>query len=648
MFDPNNPYQNVFMGQPYIRGVSTHMPQPMPGNITEPSLYPYQNNIPVEQYPQSYAEGGMVEKPKKHKKEKNNPYPSLAEMIRLQGKGEDSILAHINPLEAMMLMQIGGSGTVNPTTGLPQFGFLKGLRKAVSLPFKPFKAMMGKDSSVRNSPWVEPAPVGNDIVRYAENITAPAVPAAPVIPRKSTNEELLERFRNQMLGDQARLNSTNYVPYTGETVAPISPLTTRAQDLKNQWAARPSPYSNKIQSVLNRENIGFTPEQQQNMLEMLRRGTTSQDLATQRLNKQFGNNYGYEADRQNRLTGKIGTDIDRRLVNSGVNINNLSNELGILEGRRNANIANSFQNAGYAKEGRRNALTNQLEEFGNQERNFRNLRNQANRDAFNEEMQAPQRRLNIANQAVQNISPYISGPFEEMHPDKAAINNAQLQRIMNYYNTPYANYAGQRVVDIDPQTQSGYNQTLQFDPKYRDKFYNERKSLEKGFLTNPNLATQTYNNIPQNLEPLMANLDYMTKQQLKQEARGISGQHRMRGTYGSGVHKAQTEKAMRDILRRVQLEREGALTGVTRNQATLANEAEQNSLRKYNQMVGLGAKEFADNLGVHRNLVNSGNRQWAQKQELENAKLQNWYDQLNHELPVPDNNQLSKKYTMPV
>lgn len=81
---------------------------------------------------QNYAEGGMVEdRPRKEKKEKNNPYLSLAEMIRQQGKGEDTILAHINPLEAMMLKEMGGSGKINPITGLPQFGFLRNPLKAL-------------------------------------------------------------------------------------------------------------------------------------------------------------------------------------------------------------------------------------------------------------------------------------------------------------------------------------------------------------------------------------------------------------------------------------------------------------------------------------------------------------------------------------
>jgi hypothetical protein len=45
----------------------------------------------------------------------------LAEMIRRMGRGDDKILAHITPEEAAMLKEQGGSGTVNPLTGLLEF-----------------------------------------------------------------------------------------------------------------------------------------------------------------------------------------------------------------------------------------------------------------------------------------------------------------------------------------------------------------------------------------------------------------------------------------------------------------------------------------------------------------------------------------------
>jgi hypothetical protein len=53
-----------------------------------------------------------------------------AEALRQQGRGGDTMLAHINPQEAALLKRMGGSGTINPATGLPEF-FLKKAVKAV-------------------------------------------------------------------------------------------------------------------------------------------------------------------------------------------------------------------------------------------------------------------------------------------------------------------------------------------------------------------------------------------------------------------------------------------------------------------------------------------------------------------------------------
>ena len=45
----------------------------------------------------------------------------LAQLIRSQGRGRDTVLAHITPREAALLKANGGSGTMNPVTGLPEF-----------------------------------------------------------------------------------------------------------------------------------------------------------------------------------------------------------------------------------------------------------------------------------------------------------------------------------------------------------------------------------------------------------------------------------------------------------------------------------------------------------------------------------------------
>jgi len=44
-----------------------------------------------------------------------------ARQLQEHGRNGDTMLAHINPQEAQMLRQAGGSGSINPVTGLPEF-----------------------------------------------------------------------------------------------------------------------------------------------------------------------------------------------------------------------------------------------------------------------------------------------------------------------------------------------------------------------------------------------------------------------------------------------------------------------------------------------------------------------------------------------
>lgn len=50
-----------------------------------------------------------------------NDVTVLAKEIAKLGRGGDTILAHINPYEARVLELMGGAGTINPYTGLPEY-----------------------------------------------------------------------------------------------------------------------------------------------------------------------------------------------------------------------------------------------------------------------------------------------------------------------------------------------------------------------------------------------------------------------------------------------------------------------------------------------------------------------------------------------
>ena len=96
----------------------------------------------MDQY--AYAEGGLADIARR----------GYAEEIRRQGRNGDTILAHINPAEAKMLEAMGGSGEINPRTGLPEYGFSwKKLFKVAGkiLPFVPIPGLFGLSSLLTKS-----------------------------------------------------------------------------------------------------------------------------------------------------------------------------------------------------------------------------------------------------------------------------------------------------------------------------------------------------------------------------------------------------------------------------------------------------------------------------------------------------------------
>jgi len=57
---------------------------------------------------------------------------TIAQTLKNQGRGKDTMLAHISPSEARLLEKRGGVGTINPATGLPEYGLFEDIGNALS------------------------------------------------------------------------------------------------------------------------------------------------------------------------------------------------------------------------------------------------------------------------------------------------------------------------------------------------------------------------------------------------------------------------------------------------------------------------------------------------------------------------------------
>jgi hypothetical protein len=140
-----------------------------------------------------------------------------AQQLRSKGRGGDTILAHINPTEAAMLKAMGGSGTINPKTGLPEFGFFDNPVGAVT----------------------------NFLAAPSTAFSANAAPAAPAAPDYAGAATAQGQANIDAARATARLSNPNVtspygsqsVTFTGDTPNITQTLTPQAQKtLESQQA----------------------------------------------------------------------------------------------------------------------------------------------------------------------------------------------------------------------------------------------------------------------------------------------------------------------------------------------------------------------------------------------------------------------------
>jgi len=107
---------------------------------------------------QGYARGGLK---------------VAARRLQKAGRGGDSMLAHINPREALALRQMGGSGRSNPSTGLPEYktnwGQILGLIAPVAISsfFSPMVSKLGNALSFGKAGDALSSVIGNTVVGAA-------------------------------------------------------------------------------------------------------------------------------------------------------------------------------------------------------------------------------------------------------------------------------------------------------------------------------------------------------------------------------------------------------------------------------------------------------------------------------------------------
>jgi hypothetical protein len=108
--------------------------QPQYGFAPTMPMMPSMSDMPPAMMPtMNFKKGGIA----------SLSLPEMAEKVENAGRNGDTMLAHITPEEAGILQLLGGSGTINPYTGQPEY-FKKFFKKIIPKPIYKLGSKIGK------------------------------------------------------------------------------------------------------------------------------------------------------------------------------------------------------------------------------------------------------------------------------------------------------------------------------------------------------------------------------------------------------------------------------------------------------------------------------------------------------------------------
>ena len=333
------------------------------------------------------------------------------------------------------------------------------------------------------------------------------------------------------------------------------------------------------------------------------------------LQKEFRSSYD---DRVNRFQRKNDQDINRGLGEFRGKLGDISTLSSNLDQSSNQATAKALQGLSGQKQARRNLLIDNLEQFGKQKHALANLELQADKAAFDQEVQAPYEKADRLEEVLNRGNNAVRG---EIHPDLEGSMANQINQAMAAYNAPNQKYTGEMIAGSNPELDTSQELMGGLSSKFRDSFYPERKEL-KGRLSNADTSVSglALDKVPDAIRGQIDQLEYAGKKRLKSDLGTLSNKYTRLGQYGSPQHMKMAEERARE-LNQATLEQRNKLTeGGLKNQLQMQHQFNIGDIKQLGMLGDLGQQEFGDSIKNIRDLNRLGSTKWQNKQ-AENEEL---------------------------
>lgn len=421
--------------------------------------------------------------------------------------------------------------------------------------------------------------------------------------------ELQELAKKRLLEDRIKLSGTNYSPYPGKTVSPMSALTQRAEALEERRSKKGMPYGKSLDILANKESEGITQPDLQLLLNTLsdKHRNFNRDITGRRLDKQFGAAFD---PYRNKYDNRFQKDTRLRLDDTAVDLDSLNNEVKNLEkSNRYRTAFSALTNSSLSKQDRHNKLTGNLRDLGTQKHGINNMNLTAEQARFNAERREPYERLANLQRAVGGIN------MEEEHPDVLQHNASQLGKALTAYDMKTPTYQGKLAEPINADLATSYSLLEDISPSYQDKNYAARKQLRKSIVNDPNtIGKFIQTKLPGNLDPKFALLDQEAKQKAKADMTALNAKYIKQGMYGGQSHMQDASNRMRELNNAAF----GANSKTMKNELTAgvnnAHNENISNIRRLGQYDQLANSEFENVVGDIRRTNTSGLEKWKNEQ----------------------------------
>lgn len=465
--------------------------------------------------------------------------------------------------------------------------------------------------------------------------------------------ELRDKAKQILLRDSSKLAGTNYSPYPGQTIAPMSALTQRAQALEQRRLAKGMPYQQGLSTLANAPTQGITPDNINNIVGNVAGSQANFDrnIALNKLTRQYGPRLDPYLPR---LENKLQQDATTKLGELGSDIEGLNAPIRKLEGKKNRAAFTALSQSARAKESRERGLINDLYGYGEQKHGIINKGLTAEKARFEAEKNDPYARLQNLQQALGNLSGGEGGDLAG-HPDLDKLNAQQLTRALQAYgidtgkpidqwetanrtNTPV--YPGQLVAPVNQTLDRSYKLAEELSPFYKERNYLDRKLTRKDVQNTPGSINRAVEALPGQLNPKFEALDREAKRKLKSDINALNAKYIKQGTYGSQAHLQAVANRTRELSEatldsRNKATKENLLKGVTSNlyddinkigklgeYDQLANTEQGNNLADIKATNLRGLEKWKNDQEQNEQLYRSyqNERSWQQPRLLNNAR----------------------------